>query len=58
MATKAKGAKRRTLVLPSELAVRVEAERERTGAAVAEIIRRALNEYLLPREQAARKGAK
>jgi predicted DNA-binding protein len=58
MATKAKGATRRTLVLPAELYARVQAEQDRTGAPMAEIIRRALNEYLMPREQAARKGGK
>jgi hypothetical protein len=55
MPKKAQGSKRRTLVLPAELYERVQAEQERTGAPVAEIMRRALNEYLTPREQAAKK---
>jgi hypothetical protein len=54
----AKGRKmtRRSLVLSAELYVRIQAEQERTGAPMAEIIRRALDAYLTPREQAARKG--
>ena len=58
MVAKAQGATRRTLVLPAELYGRVQAEQERTGAPMAEIIRRALNEYLTPREQVARKGSR
>jgi hypothetical protein len=58
MVAKAKGATRRTVVLPAELDERVQAEQERTGAPRAEIIRRALNEYLTPREQATRKGSR
>jgi predicted DNA-binding protein len=46
------------VVLPAELDERVQAEQERTGAPRAEIIRRALNEYLTPREQATRKGSR
>jgi hypothetical protein len=58
MPKKAQGSTRRTLVLPAELYERVKAENARTGAPVAEIMRRALNEYLTPREQAAKKGGK
>jgi predicted DNA-binding protein len=54
--TKGRKNTRRSLVLSAELAVRIQAEQERTGAPVAEIIRRALDAYLTPREQAARKA--
>ena len=54
--TKARKGSRRTLVLPAELQVRIRAEQERTGAPMAEIIRRALDAYLTLREQAARKA--
>jgi predicted DNA-binding protein len=53
---KARTTTRRSLVLSAELALRVQAEQARTGAPVAEIIRRALDAYLTPREQAARKA--
>ncbi len=53
---KAPAATRRSLVLTSELYARIKAEQERTGAPMAEIIRRALDSYLSPRELAARKG--
>jgi hypothetical protein len=47
---------RRSLALTAEFVVRIQAEQERTGAPAAEIIRRALDAYLTPREAAARKG--
>ena len=55
--SKARKSTRRSLVLSAELYVRVQSEQERTGAPMAEFIRRALDAYLTPREQAARKGA-
>jgi predicted DNA-binding protein len=54
--TKERKSTRRSLVLSPEMAVRIQAEQERTGAPAAEIIRRALDAYLTPREQAARKA--
>jgi hypothetical protein len=47
---------RRSLVLSSHTMARIAAEQARTGAPAAEIIRRALDAYLTPREKAARKG--
>ena len=53
---KARGSTRTSLSLPSDLYTRLQAEHERTGAPLAEIVRRAIDSYLAPREQAARKG--
>lgn len=48
---------RTSFVLPAELHVRIQAEQARTGAPLAEIVRRALDGYLTPRErEAAKKG--
>jgi predicted DNA-binding protein len=54
---KSKGTTRTSLSLPSDLYARLQAEQERTGAPLAEIVRRAVDSYLTPREQAARKGS-
>ena len=47
---KSKGATRTSLSLPNDLYVRLQAEQERTGAPLAEIVRRAIDSYLTPRE--------
>jgi predicted DNA-binding protein len=47
---------RTNLSLPGDLRARLQAERVRSGAPLAEIIRRAIDAYLTPREQAARKA--
>jgi predicted DNA-binding protein len=49
-------ATRTSLSLPGDLYERLQAEHERTGAPLAEIVRRAVDAYLTPRERAARKG--
>jgi predicted DNA-binding protein len=54
---KAKGGTRTSLSLPNDLYARLQAEQQRTGAPLAEIVRRAIDGYLTPREQAARKGS-
>ena len=53
---KSKGSTRTSLSLPSDLYARLQAEQERTGAPLAEIVRRAVDSYLTPREQMARKA--
>jgi predicted DNA-binding protein len=53
---KSRGSTRTSLSLPSDLYARLQAEQERTGAPLAEIVRRAVDSYLTPREQAARKA--
>jgi hypothetical protein len=55
MGKPAKQATRTSLSLPGDLYARLLAERERSGAPLAEIVRRAVDAYLAPREAAARK---
>jgi predicted DNA-binding protein len=57
MSKGSKKATRTSLSLPGDLYARLQAEHERTGAPLAEIVRRAVDAYLTPREQAARKGS-
>ena len=47
---------RTSFVLPADLHARLLAEHARSGAPLAEIIRRALHDYLAPRELTAKKG--
>lgn len=54
--TKAKKATRTSLSLPLDLYERLQAEHARTGAPLAEIVRRAVDAYLTPREAAAKKA--
>ena len=54
--TKAKKATRTSLSLPRDLYERLQAEHARTGAPQAEIVRRAVEAYLTPREAAAKKA--
>jgi predicted DNA-binding protein len=54
--TKAKKATRTSLSLPRDLYERLQAERARTRAPLAEIVRRAVDACLTPREAAAKKA--
>jgi predicted DNA-binding protein len=49
-------ATRTSLSLPRDLYERLQAEHARTGAPLAEIVRRAVDAYLTPREAAAKKA--
>jgi len=52
-----KAATRTSLTLPGDLYARIQVEHERTGAPLAEIVRRAVDQYLTPRErEASRRG--
>jgi Ribbon-helix-helix protein, copG family len=52
--TKARTATRTSLSLPRDLYERLQAEHARTGAPLAEIVRRAVDAYRTPREAAAK----